>query len=327
MFDFKKITSGLGLARSGAGAKVGQPSQHHRPVPDANYILSDGLNAYDIGNGSSARMEPIAGRRYRILRRRMVDGHEVVEEVSQAAVLRTSTAADSDLILQLDGKTRITFQKFYAVCADDMCGIELPNSAGGRVVINATTPVQQAYTHGGGLVYSFGDPDTVLALTDSFSHWFGSSPIAHNVAEVASSASTMSSKLPLALLGIAAAGGGAAAFAGGGGGGGGGGGVVPATEMVTIRGTVVAGPIIVDRILKVSFYKVDGTPLVENVLVLRDGSFSASFVKGYSGVIVAKLVDPDDQVDYRDEASNGYRDTSRPASASWSCKAPEAAPS
>ncbi|ACD91296.1 FG-GAP repeat protein [Chlorobium limicola DSM 245] len=75
----------------------------------------------------------------------------------------------------------------------------------------------------------------------------------------------------------------------------------------TIKGTVIAGPVITGNGLSVILYKADGVTELAHATLDSTGSFTTQ-IKGYSGVVIAKVIDANEGTDYLDEATGANKD-------------------
>ena len=74
-----------------------------------------------------------------------------------------------------------------------------------------------------------------------------------------------------------------------------------------VNGTVTAGPGIPGNGLTVNLYKADGTTLIKSGPLNAAGQFSID-VGGYTGAVIAKVVDSGNGLDYMDEATGREKD-------------------
>ncbi|UHD45004.1 putative Ig domain-containing protein [Aureimonas altamirensis] len=282
------------------------------------YVVFDGVDSVDVAAGAAKTIKPVAGRRYRIMERKLVGGDKIIEDISEVAAVRADGKADSDLIVMLGKNTHIVFDKFYSVCDDGLCGLELPTNSGGWTVLGTAT---QGHSLGGGdarLVYSLGGAGAVSELVESYGHYFGNEPVrtAHDVethSSIGSGIAGLMSHGPALPLGLLAAVGGVVAVAAGGGGSGGSAPAptpvpTPVDQTVTVYGSVVAGPVIGGNGLSVTLYRPDGSVLAGPVAVASDGTFVLSYSGSYTGPVLARVIDRDSGSDYADEATGTQKD-------------------
>ncbi len=327
MTNSKKTSSGNLVGKSGststadganAGANRGGGTAPADGVRVLGYVVFDGVDSIDVSAGGAKTVKPVAGRRYRIMERKLVGGDKIIEDISEVAAVRADGKADSDLILMLGKDTRIVFDKFYSVCDDGLCGLELPSSSGGWTVLGTAT---QGHALGSGdarLVYSLGGAGSVAELVESYGHYFGSLSVeasngADTHASVGSGIAGLMSHGPALPLGMLAAVGGLVAVAAGGGGSGGAAPApvptpTPVDQTVTVYGSVVAGPVVSGNGLSVTLYRADGTVLSGPVAVASDGTFVLSYSGSYTGPVLARVVDKDAGNDYADEATGAQKD-------------------
>ena len=77
-----------------------------------------------------------------------------------------------------------------------------------------------------------------------------------------------------------------------------------ASGVVTLNGSIVAGPVVAGNQLTVVVSRADNNGELARVKVNSDGTFSVRFDANYTGVVIAKVIDSDDAgADYLDEAS------------------------
>ncbi|MCM2504477.1 putative Ig domain-containing protein [Aureimonas altamirensis] len=325
MTNSKKTSSGNLVGKSGSTSTADGANRSGGTAPAdgvrvLGYVVFDGVDSIDVSAGGAKTVRPVAGRRYRIMERKLVGGDRIIEDISEVAAVRADGKADSDLILMLGKDTRIVFDKFYSVCDDGLCGLELPSSSGGWTVLGTAT---QGHALGGGdarLVYSLGGAGSVAELVESYGHYFGSVSVeasngADTHASVGSGIAGLMSHGPALPLGMLAAVGGLVAVAAGGGGGGSGGAApapvptpTPVDQTVTVYGSVVAGPVVSGNGLSVTLYRADGTVLSGPVAVASDGTFVLSYSGSYTGPVLARVVDKDAGNDYADEATGAQKD-------------------
>nr|BAT25795.1 hypothetical protein [Aureimonas altamirensis] len=282
------------------------------------YVVFDGVDSVDVAAGAAKTIKPVAGRRYRIMERKLVGDDKIIEDISEVAAVRADGKADSDLIVMLGKNTHIVFDKFYSVCDDGLCGLELPTNSGGWTVLGTAT---QGHSLGGGeasLVYSLGGAGAVSELVESYGHYFGHEPVhtAHDAethSSIGSGIAGLMSHGPALPLGLLAAVGGVVAVAAGGGGSGGSAPAptpvpTPVDQTVTVYGSVVAGPVISGNGLSVTLYRPDGSVLAGPVAVASDGTFVLSYSGSYTGPVLARVIDRDSGSDYADEATGTQMD-------------------
>ncbi len=80
-----------------------------------------------------------------------------------------------------------------------------------------------------------------------------------------------------------------------------------AALISTITGTIIAGPVITDNGLSVILYKADGVTELVHATLDSTGRFTTQ-IKGYTGVVIAKVLDSNDGTDYLDEATGSNKD-------------------
>ncbi|WP_285295130.1 beta strand repeat-containing protein [Aureimonas altamirensis] len=327
MANSKRTSGGTSVGKSGststmdgsvAGANRVDGAAPTNAVRVLGYVVFDGVDSIDVAAGGARTVKPIAGRRYRIMERKLVGGDKIIEDISEAAVVRADGKADSDLIVMLGKNTHIVFDKFYSVCDDGLCGLELPSNTGGWTVLGTAT---QGHSIGGGdarLVYSLGGSGAVAELVESYGHYFGSEPAqaAHAVETHSATDSGIAGLMshgPALPLGLLAAVGGIVAVAAGGGGSGGSAPAptplpTPVDQTVTVYGSVVAGPVVSGNGLSVTLYRADGAVLAGPVAVASDGTFVLSYSGSYIGPVLARVIDRDAGTDYADEATGTQKD-------------------
>lgn len=327
MTNSKRTSGGNSVGKSGStsttdasvtGANRVDGAAPTNSVRVLGYVVFDGVDSIDVAVGGAKTVKPIAGRRYRIMERKLIGGDKIIEDISEVAVVRADGKADSDLIVMLGKNTHIVFDKFYSVCDDGLCGLELPSNTGGWTVLGTAT---QGHSISGGdarLVYALGGSGAVAELVDSYGHYFGNEPAqaVHAVethSAIDSGIAGLMSHGPALPLGLLAAVGGIVAVAAGGGGSGGSAPAptpvpTPVDQTVTVYGSVVAGPVVSGNGLSVTLYRADGTVLAGPVAVASDGTFVLSYSGSYTGPVLARVIDRDGGTDYADEATGTQKD-------------------
>ncbi|KHJ55784.1 hypothetical protein LA66_03905 [Aureimonas altamirensis] len=180
-------------------------ANHSKP----GFVLVDGLGRLPVSPGDTVRVRRSAGRM--TVARRAADGKLLpVEDV----VVVSSPTDGGDLILLLDGHTRIVLDDFMKLCRKGACDIELPDGKGGTVVIDGTAKAIATGADGTQLLHMAGNPAGISGLTDSFARYYDVLSTDH---EPAHDAGAPVSKPVIALGAMAAAGGLVALAAGGGG--------------------------------------------------------------------------------------------------------------
>ncbi|UHD47123.1 Ig-like domain-containing protein [Aureimonas altamirensis] len=175
----------------------------------SGFVLVDGLGRLPVSSGETLRVRRSAGRM--TVARRAADGKLLpVEDV----VVVSSPKDGGDLILLLDGHTRIVLDDFMRLCRKGACDIELPDGKGGTVVIDGASKAIATGVDGTQLLHMAGNPAGIAGLTDSFARYYEVLSTDH---EPAHHAGAPVSKPVIALGALAAAGGFVALAAGGGG--------------------------------------------------------------------------------------------------------------
>lgn len=174
----------------------------------SGFVLIDGLGRLPVSSGETLRVKRSAGRM--TVARRAADGKLLpVEDV----VVVSSPKDGGDLILILDGHTRVVLDDFMKLCRKGACDIELPDGKGGTVVIDGASKVIATGADGTQLLYMAGNPAGIAGLTDSFARYYDVLSTDH---EPSHHAGAPLSKPVIAIGALAAAGGFVALAAGGG---------------------------------------------------------------------------------------------------------------
>ena len=121
MTNSKRTSGGNSVGKSGStsttdasvtGANRVDAAAPTNSVRVLGYVVFDGVDSIDVAAGGAKTVKPIAGRRYRIMERKLIGGDKIIEDISEVAVVRADGKADSDLIVMLGKNTHIVFDKF-----------------------------------------------------------------------------------------------------------------------------------------------------------------------------------------------------------------------
>ncbi|SHJ21194.1 FG-GAP repeat-containing protein [Aureimonas altamirensis DSM 21988] len=174
----------------------------------SGFVIVDANGRLPVAPGETIRIKPAAGR-LKIARVGKGGKATPVEDVVAIA----SPKDGGDLVLLLDGHTRVVLDDFMKLCRKGSCDIELPDGKGGVVIIDGTSHAIATGGDGSLLLHITGDQATLSGLTDSFARYYDvlatdHEPTHHAGAPVAK---------PVIALGALAAAGGFVALAAGGG--------------------------------------------------------------------------------------------------------------
>ena len=254
-----------------------------------------------------------AGETYRFLRR--IDSKLLPLE--QVIGLRTG----DDLSLQFTEDESMVLQDYFTLCAEGECVVEmaLESNAEGDLSYFSLPADSVGLELGDGsqLMLAHGDMLTLMelaqgqsALTNAIQQAQSNQlalgdVLAEAGAEVATeeaAASVSSSFLSLAT--VAAVGG--VVISGGGSGSGVGAGLTGVNYSIVVG----LGPVLSDNTeLTIELYRADGTLLgTSDTFNPATGTFECTDATGYSGTVIARLVDASGGVDYRDEATGARTD-------------------
>lgn len=274
------------------------------------FVLVDGNGHLPVPVGETIRIKPSAGRMK--IARLASDGKLVpVEHVVALAAPKDG----GDLILLLDGHTRVVLDDFMKLCGNGSCDIELPDGKGGTIVIDGGSKAVSSGADGILLLHMAGDQSALSGLTESFARYYD--VLAPHQADHAATAAVVTDEpRPFVLLGALAAGGGLVALAAGGGGGSSSHATPtptpeptptptptptpePAMDDVVIQ--VAAGPI--TDALKYEIFALDGR-LLASGLTDQSGRATAKVVASYAGPMTVQISDANGNLpDYLDEAT------------------------
>ncbi|MCM2503388.1 hypothetical protein NDN16_06810 [Aureimonas altamirensis] len=180
----------------------------------SGFVVVDGNGRLPVAVGETLRIRPAAGR---MKIARLGKGGKVLPVEDVVAI--ASPKDGGDLVLLLDGHTRVVLDDFMKLCRKGTCDIELPDGKGGVVVIDGASRAVATGGDGSLLLHMAGDQAMLSGLTDSFARYYdvlSQQPQAMPEAGAAQSAFGTINPF-VAIGGLAAAGGVALAAAGGGG--------------------------------------------------------------------------------------------------------------
>ena len=265
---------------------------------DAVYVLVDGNSQLPLTKGETSRLRPSGGRMK--MASRGPDGKLTpVEDVVAIALPKDG----GDLVLLLDGHTRVVLDDFMKLCRKGTCDIELPDGKGGVVVIDGASHAIATGSDGSLLLHMTGDQATLSGLTDSFARYYDVlSPQPHATPEAGTAPSTFGGFNPLvAVAGLAAAGGVALAAAAGGGSDHQAAPAPVPTAQSLIHISAAAGPI--SAALSYQVIGADGTILATGTTNTA-GVANVRISADYKGPILIRIMDANGTAaDYSDEAS------------------------
>lgn len=195
--------------------------------------------------------------------------------------------AGDDLILLLDDATTLTFDDYFAACADLSCVVSLPADGGLYHIVSKESVV---LTDGSEVVYAYGDKTALQAIAS------GESALLQFLGQP-----NVNPESSWSLLTI---GGGILAIAAAAGGGGSSGGDDNSTKF-TISGNISAGQVIEGHDLKLTVYNENNEALNFDdykATIEDDGSYSIDIKKEYTEYLTVKVNSAGTKKDYLDEA-------------------------
>ncbi|MFT7245326.1 MAG: hypothetical protein ACI82A_002694, partial [Candidatus Azotimanducaceae bacterium] len=270
----------------------------------SHYLHIAGQDGSEIQRGLSLSdvdvIQAKAGEQYRVI----LKNESLADDV---AAVRTGDNLD----VHFEDGPHLVIEDYFLVCTDAECGITLAAENEEGVLIRANDPAAQVSSES--LVfYSHGDVNsTFLALAEK---GVLVEPAKILDADPTSPESTEAGLSSTALLGLGAAvlgsighvtsSGGASA------------GLpaapvaAPTPEPVTYTFTVSLGPVLASNTeLTIRVFRADGTLLGEtSTFDAATGTFSFTDTSGYTGVVIARLIDAGSGADYLDEATGAELD-------------------
>ncbi|QOG07960.1 Ig-like domain-containing protein [Aureimonas sp. OT7] len=281
----------------------------------SGFVIVDANGRLPVAPGETIRTKPSAGR---LKIARVGKGGKAIPVEDVVAI--ASPKDGGDLVLLLDGRTRVVLDDFMKLCRKGTCDIELPDGKGGVVVIDGASHAIATGGDGSLLLHMVGDQATLSGLTDSFAHYYDVlSQQPHAVPEAAAASSPLGGINPLvAVAGLAAVGG--VALAAGAGGGGSAHQASPTPEPTptpvptpeptpvptptadsVIHISAAAGPI--SAALSYQVIGADGTILASGT-TNAEGKADVLVSADYTGPILIRIMDANGTAaDYSDEAS------------------------
>ena len=271
------------------------------PLVDGSLVLAVGNKLIPLSALEANKIKVEAGQKYKIFKSRR-PGELVAQEAADNVI---ATRQGEDLQLRYADGSAVTLESFYAVCTDaSICSINLAGDTPAGYTVSGNT-AQGVAVEGGSLAYAHGARDVLMAMSEGQAGLLSSlqalgtgSMLSYLPAAVAGMG--VGDMLP-ALLGL----GGLAALGGGSGGGGASstnGNTEPNVHN-TVQGQISAGTVLAGNRLTVTLFAADGVTQIGAGSVNADGRFSID-VGSYTGVVMARVNDPDDAPDYLDEATN-----------------------
>ncbi|MBA5248043.1 MAG: hypothetical protein FE834_00680, partial [Gammaproteobacteria bacterium] len=196
--------------------------------------------------------------------------------------------AGDDLILLLDDATMLTFDDYFAACADLSCVVSLPADGGLYHIVSKESVV---LTDGSEVVYVYGDKSALQEIAS------GESALLQFLGQ-----SHVSPDSSWSLLTI---GGGILAVAAAAGGGSSGGGSDDNSTKFTISGNISVGQVIEGNDLRLTVYNEKGEVLEASdykATIEDDGSYSIKINKEYTEYLIVKVNSAGAKKDYLDKA-------------------------
>ena len=133
----------------------------------SGFVIVDANGRLPVAPGETIRIKPASGR-LKIARVGKGGKATPVEDVVAIA----SPKDGGDLVLLLDGHTRVVLDDFMKLCRKGSCDIELPDGKGGVVVLDGTSHAIATGGDGSLLLHITGDQATLSGLTDSFARYY-----------------------------------------------------------------------------------------------------------------------------------------------------------